>query len=72
MACQGLAASGLVAQRLPHLPLRTTKCLTMPKRWLSLRDEIDRADREMHTLLMRRSQVIEQLIAAKGTQAHCR
>jgi chorismate mutase len=35
----------------------------------SLRDEIDRADREMHALLMRRSQVIEQLIAAKGTQA---
>jgi chorismate mutase len=32
-----------------------------------LRAEIDRADREMHTLLMRRSQVIEQLIAAKGT-----
>jgi chorismate mutase len=34
-----------------------------------LRAEIDRADQEMHELLMRRSQVIEQLIAAKGTRA---
>jgi chorismate mutase/prephenate dehydratase len=33
-----------------------------------LRDQIDEADRDMHELLMRRSQVIEQLIAAKGTR----
>lgn len=33
-----------------------------------LRDQIDQADRDMHDLLIRRSQVIEQLIAAKGTR----
>lgn len=33
-----------------------------------LRDQIDQADRDMHELLIRRSQVIEQLIRAKGTR----
>ncbi|MEM8876982.1 MAG: chorismate mutase [Pseudomonadota bacterium] len=35
-----------------------------------LRDEIDQADRDMHELLIRRSQVIEQLIKAKGTRSN--
>ncbi|MGN6461716.1 MAG: chorismate mutase [Pseudolabrys sp.] len=45
-----------------------SKTISAPPSLVTLRNEIDRIDAEMHRLLMERGQIIDRLIAVKGSQ----